>query len=129
MAVGDALGLPREDLSRRRAAKLYGGPPLRHRFAFGRGMISDDTEHAIMTAEALLLTGRDLPRFTAALAWRLRLWLLGIPAGIGLATLRATLKLCLGWSPEHSGVWSAGSGPAMRAPMIGAAAALLFARW
>ena len=44
-AVGDALGLPREGLSRRRAGKLFGDPPLGHHFLFGRGMVSDDTEH------------------------------------------------------------------------------------
>lgn len=35
-AVGDAIGLPREGLSRRRAARFY-GDELRHRFLFGRG--------------------------------------------------------------------------------------------
>jgi ADP-ribosyl-[dinitrogen reductase] hydrolase len=45
---------------------------------------------------------------------------LGLPAGMGLATARACLKLCLGISPERSGVCSAGNGPAMRSPIIGA---------
>ncbi len=49
-AVGDAIELPREGLSRRRAERLFGPPPLTHRFIFGRGMGSDDTEHACMTA-------------------------------------------------------------------------------
>jgi len=44
-AVGDALGLPWEGLSRRRAVKMFSTPD-RYRFLFGRGMISDDTEHA-----------------------------------------------------------------------------------
>jgi ADP-ribosylglycohydrolase len=119
-AVGDALGLPREGLSRRRAQRLFGGPPLRHRFLFGRGMISDDAEHACMTGQALLRSPDDVDRFARSLAWRLRWWLLGLPAGIGLATLQAILKLWLGVSPKRSGVWSAGNGPAMRAPVLGA---------
>jgi ADP-ribosylglycohydrolase len=57
-AVGDALGLPREGLSPRRARRLFGGPPLRHRLVFGRGMVSDDTEHACVTAQALLRSPR-----------------------------------------------------------------------
>lgn len=122
MAVGDALGLPAEGLSRRRAARLFGGA-LRHHLVFGHGMISDDTEHAIMIAEALLVGNGSLPRFTTALAWRLRLWLLGVPAGVGKATAQAILKLWAGWPPAHSGVPSAGNGPAMRAPMLGAALA------
>jgi ADP-ribosylglycohydrolase len=118
-AVGDALGLPREGLSRRRASRLFGDPPLRHRFFFGRGMVSDDTEHSWMTAQALLRCPDDADAFARALAWRLRFWLLGLPAGTGLATLRAVLKLWLGFPPSRSGVWSAGNGPAMRAATLG----------
>src|SRR5262249_57883228 len=88
-AVGDALGLPREGLSRRRARKLFGGPPLRHRFLFGHGMVSDDTEHTCMTAQALLRAPEDVDAFARSLAWRLRFWLLGLPAATGWATLRA----------------------------------------
>jgi ADP-ribosylglycohydrolase len=119
MAVGDALGLPREGLSARRAEELFGLGELRHQLVFGRGMISDDTEHACMTAQSLLAVGTDVKRFQNSLAWRLRWWLLGVPAGIGLGTLRAILRLWLGVSPSRSGVRSAGNGPAMRAPIIG----------
>jgi ADP-ribosylglycohydrolase len=118
MAVGDALGLPREGLSPRRAARMFPGP-LRHRFVFGRGMISDDMEHACMTAQALLRAPNDPDGFARSLAWRLRGWLLGIPAGIGLATLRAIVRLWFGFPPHRSGVFSAGNGPAMRAPVLG----------
>lgn len=123
LAVGDAIGLPREGLSRRRAARLFGLPPLTHRFVFGHGMVSDDTEHAVMVAEALLAARNDPKRFATVLAWQLRLWLLGLPAGIGLATARAIIRLWLGCPPAHSGVASAGNSPAMRAPMLGAALA------
>jgi hypothetical protein len=51
----------------------------------------------------------------------MRWWLVGLPAGIGSATLRATLKLWLGFSPSRSGVFSAGNGPAMRSPVLGTA--------
>jgi ADP-ribosyl-[dinitrogen reductase] hydrolase len=118
-AVGDALGLPREGLSRRRARRLFGGAPLRHRWLLGRGMVSDDTEHTCMTAQALLRAPRDVDAFARSLAWRLRLWLLGAPAGVGWATLRSVVKLWLGFSPATSGVWSAGNGPAMRAAVLG----------
>ena len=123
MAVGDALGLPWEGLTRRRAAKIFGAPPLTHRFIGQHGMVSDDTEHAMMVTESLLAAQNDPARFASALAWRLRCWLLGMPAGVGLATARAILKLWVGWSPARSGVASAGNGPAMRAPMLGAALA------
>lgn len=118
-AVGDALGLPREGLSRKRATKLFGDPPLLHAFLFGRGMVSDDTEHTCMTGQALLRAPEDADAFARSLAWRLRFWLLGLPAGTGRATLRAIVKLWLGFPPAHSGVWSAGNGPAMRAALLG----------
>ena len=158
-AIGDALGLPYEGLSPRRAKRMF-GPPDRYRFCFGRGMVSDDTDHALMTAAALLESRRkwedsggdaemaavpksgrwegfrarkpwpqlsdhwqerfELEWFEAALSQKLKWWLAAIPAGIGLATLRSILKLWFGWSPANSGVFSAGNGPAMRAPIIGA---------
>lgn len=118
-AVGDAIGLPYEGISSRRIKKL--NPfPLRHRFLFGRGMLSDDTEHTCMVAHALIFSNGDSNRFSDELAWSLRWWLLGLPAGIGMATLKACIKL---WSfkptNKRKGVFSAGNGPAMRSALIG----------
>lgn len=84
-------------------------------------MVSDDTEHACMVAQALIASGFDAERFPSQLAIRLRRWLLCVPAGVGMATLKACLKLCFRFSPNRSGVFSAGNGPAMRAPILGAA--------
>lgn len=119
-AVGDAMGLPYEGLSRQRAARLIREPD-RYRLLPGRGMVSDDTEHACMTAQALIASGDDVERFLRELAKRLRLWLLGLPAGTGLATLKACGKLCVGVSPHRSGIYSAGNGPAMRSVIVGPA--------
>lgn len=55
-AVGDALGLPYEGISPRRAARMF-GPPTRFRFLSGRGMVSDDTEHTVLVAESLIESG------------------------------------------------------------------------
>lgn len=118
-AVGDSLGLPAEGMSRRRIRARWGGV-WRHRFLFGHGMVSDDTEHTLFVAQSLLTHPNDPIAFQRCLAWKLRLWLLGLPAGIGLATLKAILKLWVGISPSRSGVWSAGNGPAMRSAIIGA---------
>ncbi len=74
-----------------------------------------------MTLQALIVAGDDADEFARQLARRLRLWLLGAPAGIGLATLKSILKLWAGIPPSRSGVFSAGNGPAMRAAVLGAA--------
>lgn len=123
-AVGDAIGLPFEGLSRRRVAHWLHGP-LHHRFFFGRGFCSDDTEHTCLVAQALLTARQDgnpnwfLPVFTHNLAWRLRIWLLGLPAGIGLATLKSLLKQWLHPFGHTDGVFSAGNAPAMRSGILG----------
>ena len=103
-AVGDAIGLPHEGLTRRRIALRLGSRPIEHALIFRRGMLSDDTEHTCMTAQALLRAPDDPDAFMRSLAWRLRLWLLGLPASVGLGTLRALIRLWLGWSPARSGV-------------------------
>lgn len=117
-AVGDSIGLPFENLSRRSVAKLARGP-LRQSLLFGRGLISDDTEHTQMVALSLLEAGPDVALFRRRLASRLRWWLLAGPPGVGSATARSILKLWAGASPASSGVFSAGNGPAMRAAIIG----------
>ena len=118
-AVGDAIGLPTVGMAAERIARRWPGE-LKHRFVFGRGMMSDDTEHASMTAQALIVAAGDEDKFRRSLAWKLRWWFIGLPAGVGLATARACLRLWLGVSPERSGVYSAGNGPAMRSAIIGA---------
>ncbi len=117
-AVGDALGLPYEGLSRQRQRRLY--PEIRgHRFLFGRGMTSDDTEHTCLVAQAVIVSGGNEQAFARTLAWRLRFWLLGLPAGIGVASLKALAKLWLGFPSDRSGVFSAGNAPAMRSAVLG----------
>ncbi len=118
-AVGDALGLPAEGLSADRLHRWWPGE-LHHRFALGRGMISDDTEHAFMTAQAWLAARGDVDVFRRSLSWQLRWWLAALPAGVGFATARACLRLWLGVPPDRSGVDSAGNGPSMRSAILGA---------
>jgi ADP-ribosylglycohydrolase len=119
-AVGDSLGLPYEGMSGSRGGRMF---PDWDRFHFlpGFGMVSDDTEHACFTAQAIIRSKGDPERFEKELARSLRWWLLGLPAGIGFATLRSIMRLWTGVPPAKSGVFSAGNGPAMRSPLLGAA--------
>lgn len=117
-AVGDALGLPYEGLTRDRQRVLY--PVIdRHQLVFGKGMISDDTEHTCFVAQALIASAGNVDKFRDDLAGRLQFWLLGLPAGIGFATLKAIVRLWVGVSPQKSGVFSAGNGAAMRVALLG----------
>ena len=117
-AVGDALGLPGEGLSAGRIGRMWGGD-WRMRLVMGRGMVSDDTEHTWCVLGALAEVRGDAEGFGRALGRRLRWWFLALPAGVGMATARACIRLWCGWSSERSGVWSAGNGPAMRSAILG----------
>jgi ADP-ribosylglycohydrolase len=108
-----------ENLSPERIQRWWPGP-LRMRFLFGRGMISDDTEHTLMVAQALLAHPDDPVAFQRALAWKLRWWFATLPAGMGLATAKACLRLWIGFPASNCAVSSAGSGPAMRSAILGA---------
>ena len=117
-AVVDAIGLPAEGLSRERQRRRF-GEITGHRFLFGRGMLSDDTEHACMVARALVASAGEPAAFARSLARQMRAWTLLLPAATGRATLRAGVRLLVGFPPERSGVPSAGNGPAMRAALLG----------
>src|ERR1043166_4355274 len=81
-AVGDALGLPAENLSPGRIRRLWKSD-WRMRFLFGRGMFSDDTEHTLMVAQTLLSEHSNIERFQRLLAWKFRWWFAALPGGVG----------------------------------------------
>jgi ADP-ribosylglycohydrolase len=118
-AVGDALGLPMENLSPEKIRRRWPGP-LRMCLVFGRGMISDDTEHTLLVAQALLSHSDDSKAFQRALGWKFRWWFAGLPGGVGHATAKACLRLWIGFPSDKCAVISSGSGPAMRSAIIGA---------
>ncbi len=113
------MGLPYEGIPKARLGRMK--PNLdRQSLLFGRGMVSDDTEHTLMVAQALAASGSDEAVFARHLAHSLRLWMLAVPPGTGMATARACGRLFAGRGAATSGVWSAGNGPAMRSAIIGA---------
>ena len=117
-ALGDSLGLPYEGLTSQRGFRLF-GEPFPNRLFFGYGLVSDDTEHACLTAISLIASQGQVDRFRNELASCLKVWFLCLPPATGIATAKACIRLMLGVNPKHSGVWSAGNGPAMRAAVIG----------
>ena len=117
-ALGDSLGLPYEGLSSKRAFRLL-GEPFPNRLFWGYGLVSDDTEHACLTAVSLINSKAQVNRFRDDLASSLKVWFLSLPPATGIATAKSCMRLLLGVTSRHSGVKSAGNGPAMRAAVIG----------
>jgi ADP-ribosylglycohydrolase len=120
-ALGDALGLPMEGLGASAIAADFEAPVTRFHLLGRTGFVSDDTEQAVLTAEAVIAGRGDPDKIVRCFRRALRAWFLRLPFGIGFSTLRACLRLCVGLA--NSGVRSAGNGAAMRAPIIGAAMA------
>jgi ADP-ribosyl-[dinitrogen reductase] hydrolase len=115
-ALGDALGLPYEGMS---AAEVAARGGALDRFALcGRtGFVSDDTEQSALVVESVLAAHGDVAMAVRRFRRALLGWFLRLPFGIGLATLRACLRIALGY--KDSGVRSAGNGAAMRSAGLG----------
>ena len=117
-ALGDALGLPTEGLSRQTIARRFGRIDRFH--LLGRtGFVSVDSEQSALVAQSIARHPTDPKRAADAFRRSLVGWLLRLPWGVGLATVRACLRAIVGLRP--SGVRSAGNGAAMRTAIIGTA--------
>ncbi len=115
VAIGDALGLPRENLCRRLSLRMFGRGPLRYQLLSQLGICSDDTQLMLLTAQALLRSRSDEKSFQRIFQKRLSWYLLSFPVGAGRATLLAAAKSWLAGLGLPSGVNSAGNGAATRA--------------
>lgn len=123
MALGDSFGFPYENMSPALISKIKPEVKLPVSINKVKNTITDDTEHLIMTYLALLESSNsnEIEKdFANSLCKKLRTWFLTLPSGIGMATLKSLSKLTIGISPNKTGVFSAGNGPLMRAPIIGA---------
>lgn len=116
--IGDSMGLKYEGINPKRLSKMYSKIEQQN-LLFSNGLISDDTEHLLFTAYALYKSQGNSEIFRKLLAKYLKSWFLTLPYGVGFATLKSSIKLLIGISPEKSGVNSAGNGPAMRSGIIG----------
>ncbi|MCM8525382.1 MAG: ADP-ribosylglycohydrolase family protein [Lentisphaeraceae bacterium] len=115
-ALGDSLGLPYEGLKRKKVSRLL-DKNLRHSLFFGKGMLSDDTEHSVFVVRSYE-NSSTADEYSAKMRSHLRKWLLCLPPGIGLGTLKSIIKMWLGF--KKSGVRTAGNGPLMRTAILAA---------
>lgn len=115
-ALGDALGLPAEGLSARVIQRRFGRVERFHLLG-ATGFVSDDTEQAALVAQALARHPDDPEGCIRSFRRSLLGWFCRLPWGIGMATLRACVRIAL--SRPSTGVLSAGNGAAMRAAIVG----------
>lgn len=123
MSLGDHNGFPYEMMKPKLVQKISPEikPVIIKGSFFKDSMITDDTEHLILTYLSLKkMKQYNNQQFAQNLSNYLKEWFSTLPAGIGKTTLISCLKLCIGKKYPNSGYYSAGNGPLMRAPVIGA---------
>ena len=129
LAIGDALGMPTQLLSRPEIIRRWGwqlsgfepGPPD-HPIAAGRpaGTVTDDTEQAVLLARLLLAGPVDPGELAAALvAWELDMAARGSLDLLGPSTRRAIDAVLAGTPPEEAGASGDTNGAAMRITPVG----------
>lgn len=115
--IGDSLLLPYEFLKKKKAHKRFAKYQLKQSLIENYGITSDDSDHLIMTYQALNNT-HNVKDFQKILAKKLKSWFFTFPIGIGFTTIKSIVKLLLGFSPEKSGINSLGNGSIMRVAVI-----------
>lgn len=132
LAVGDALGMPTQSMSRAEIARRY-GPITRLEDAVAdqpiapampAGAVTDDTEQALLLAELLISGGGRIDALALARAlqaWEDEMRARGSLDLLGPSTKAALEALASGVPPEESGRNGTTNGAAMRIAPIGIA--------
>jgi len=133
LAIGDALGMPAQMLSRAEIVDRWGPllpgfepAPPGHRIAAGlpAGAVTDDTEQAVLLAR-LLVKGHgtvDPHEFAAALTeWERDMAERGSLDLLGPSTKRAVAAILAGVPPDEAGATGTTNGAAMRIAPVGIA--------
>jgi ADP-ribosylglycohydrolase len=133
LAIGDALGMPTQSLSRAEVVARYGplvstfwpGPPG-HPLAAGlpAGAITDDTEQAVLLARLIVEGGGEVDAGELAgqlLAWEESMRARGSLDLLGPSSRRALAALAAGAGVDEAGRYGATNGAAMRVTPVGVA--------
>jgi ADP-ribosylglycohydrolase len=131
LAIGDALGMPTQMLSRPSIAATYGIPirgfepaPLDHPIAAGQpaGAVTDDTEQAVLVGRLLVAGGGHVEPATLAHAlveWEKDMIRRGSLDLLGPSTKRAVAAVEAGVAPSEAGREGDTNGAAMRIAPVG----------
>jgi ADP-ribosylglycohydrolase len=132
LAIGDALGMPTQLLSRAEITERYGGmltgfepAPPGHPIAAGQpaGAVTDDTEQAVLLGRLLCKGPIEPHEFAAALVrWERTMAERGSLDLLGPSTKRAVDAVLAGTPPEEAGRYGDTNGAAMRITPVGIAA-------
>ncbi|WP_426233973.1 ADP-ribosylglycohydrolase family protein [Pseudomonas sp. TWP3-2] len=133
LALGDALGMPTQSLSRETIKQRFGqitdlqdaGPLQPIAANMPKGSITDDTEQAILVGQLLVEGNGQIE--PAILAQRLIEWEAAMQAKgsqdlLGPSTKRAIEMILAGHSPQEAGRYGTTNGAAMRITPVGIAA-------
>ncbi|MEN0083527.1 MAG: ADP-ribosylglycohydrolase family protein [Leifsonia sp.] len=132
LALGDALGMPTQSLSRERILADHGritglvaaGPWQQIAAGMPAGSVTDDTEQAVLLARLLIDGGGTVrPGVLAGelLAWERAMEAKGSLDLLGPSTRAALQRLQDGMPPEEAGRFGATNGAAMRIAPVGIA--------
>lgn len=132
LAVGDALGMPTQFLSRDTIRETFGaltdfapGPEVNDiSHGIAAGTVTDDTEQSVIVAKALLAGGDGVDHRLLAdelLAWERRMDEIESGEQLGPSTRRALAAIAGGAPLAESGRWGDTNGAAMRITPIGIA--------
>jgi ADP-ribosylglycohydrolase len=132
LALGDALGMPTQSMSRAEILADYGpitgfvdaGPRQRIAAGMAAGSITDDTEQAVLLAELLVEGGGTVEPTVLAdrlLAWEQRMRERGSLDLLGPSTKAALVRLGEGVPVDEAGRTGATNGAAMRITPVGIA--------
>jgi ADP-ribosylglycohydrolase len=137
LAIGDALGMPTQMLSRAEIVRRWGPllpgfepAPPGHPIAAGMpaGAVTDDTEQAVLLGR-LLVKGHgtiDPHELAAALTeWERDMAERGSLDLLGPSTMRAVAAVLTGVPPEEAGATGATNGAAMRIAPVGIAVRMI----
>src|SRR5476649_2400799 len=137
LALGDALGMPTQSLSRAQIQARFGsittlvdaGPDQPIAPNMPAGSITDDTEQAILVGQLLIDgNGHIEPALLAErlIAWEAVMQAKGSQDLLGPSTKRAIEMILAGHSPEEAGRYRTTNGAAMRITPVGIAADVVY---
>lgn len=132
LAIGDALGMPTQELNRAQATRILGSPPgfrdgpVENPIAHGllAGSVTDDTMQCMLIGELLVKSGGTIEPRTLAdalLKWEREMAGRGLSLLLGPSTKRALAAVAEGQDPSQTGRTGTTNGAAMRITPIGIA--------